>query len=163
MNKILIIKAAAEQTMTAECDRTRQLHGRAEKFVAGIIIVTGFFLPGLPNLMESSLPWVKVSCVLALAVLGLALFFGFHSLRFNGFAGYPRGDKLWENLKSEEVSDEAAEQAVIQLLLKSREQNAKLNDAKTGSLFWCGWLFFAGLLLVAGSHLMNVLEWLNRY
>jgi len=157
MNKISIVKEAAERAMTAESDRTKQLLGHAEKFLTGIIVVTGFQLLSLPALLESSSPWVKGSCYVALAVLSLASFFGFSSLRLKGYAGYPRGDKLWENLKSEDVSADAAEQAVIQLLLKTREQNAKLNDAKARSLFWCGWLFFAGFLLVAGSQLLNAL------
>src|ERR1700733_6751691 len=123
MNKITVVKETAEKAMAAECDRTKQLIGRAEKFIAGIIIVTGFQLLDLPTLLETSSQWVKGSCYLSLAVLGLALFFGFCSLRLKKHAGYPRGDKLWENLKSAEVSDDAAEQAVIQLLLKAREQD----------------------------------------
>jgi hypothetical protein len=157
MNKITVVKEAAEKAMAGECDRTKQLIGRAEKFIAGIIIVTGFQLLDLPTLLETSSQCVKGSCYLSLAVLSLALFFGFCSLRLKRHAGYPRGDKLWENLKSTDVSDDAAEQAVIQLLLKTREQNAKLNDVRAGLLFWCGWLFFAGFLLVVSSHLLGAL------
>jgi hypothetical protein len=155
MSKVAIIKDAAEKAMAAERDRTGQLIGRAEKFIVGIIIVTGFQLWNAAILLESSSQWVKDLCCLALAVLSLSLVFGFCSLRLKGYAGYPRGDKLWENLKSEDVSEDAAEQAIIQLLLKTREQNAKLNDAKVGSLFWCGWLFFAGFVLVVSSYLLD--------
>ncbi|MGB7768335.1 MAG: hypothetical protein WBN22_05710, partial [Verrucomicrobiia bacterium] len=77
-----------------------------------------------------------------------------YTMRLKGYAGYPRGDKLWETLKSENVSDNDAELAVIQLLLKNRELNAKLNDAKMGLLFWCGSLFFVGFLLVIISRLL---------
>lgn len=157
MNKIAIVKAAAEKALAAECDRTKQLLGLAEKFVAGAVIVMGFQSLSVPTLLESSSPWIKISCCLSLAVLGLSLFLGFYSLRLKGFAAYPRGDKLWETLKPDNVSDDAAEQAVIQLLLKNREQNAKLNDTKASSLFWCGWLLFAGVLLIAGSQLLNEL------
>jgi hypothetical protein len=41
------------------------------------------------------------------------------------------------------------------MLLETREQNARLNDAKVKSLFWCGWLLFVGFLLVAGSQLLD--------
>jgi uncharacterized membrane protein YgdD (TMEM256/DUF423 family) len=157
MSKIAIVKEAAEKALAAETDRTAQLHARAEKFVAGIIIVIGFQLFNIMALLESSSPWVKISGGLSLGALSLALFFGFGSLRLKGYAGYPRGDKLWENLKAEEVSEEAAALAVIQLLLKNREQNAKLNDAKTGWLAWCGWLFFAGVLLVVASLVLYAL------
>ena len=143
--------------MTAESDRTRHLLGVAEKFVAGAVIVTGFQLMGLATLLESSSLLGKIFCYLSLAALGLSMFFGFYSLRLKGYAGYPRGDKLWETLKPENVSENAAEESLIQLLLKTREQNAKLNDAKAGSLFWCGWLLFAGVLLVASSQLLNAL------
>lgn len=155
MSKVAIVKDAAEKAMAAECDRTRQLTGRAEKFIAATIIVTGFQLSNAMIVLESSSQWAKDLCYLALAALSFALFFGFCSLRLKGYAGYPRGDKLWENLKADNVSEDAAEQAIIQLLLKTREQNAKLNDTKVRSLFWCGWLFFVGFLLVASSYLLD--------
>jgi hypothetical protein len=154
VSKISIIKDAAEKAMAAENERTKLLLGRAEKFTAGIIVVTGFQLVSLPNVLGASSPWAGYSSYLALAALGLSLFFGFYSLRLKGHAGYPRGDKLLENLKPDEVSEDAAEQAIIQLLLKNREQNAKLNDTKAISLSWCGWLFFAGFLLAAGSQFL---------
>src|SRR5882672_1683927 len=112
MNKVTIIKEAAEKAMTAEDDRTKHLLGVGEKFLAGIIIVSGFQLLDVPTLLESSSQWVKASCYLALAILSLALFFGFCSLRLKGYAGYPRGDKLWETLKPDNVSEDAAEQSV---------------------------------------------------
>jgi hypothetical protein len=58
-------------------------------------------------------------------------------------------------LKAESVSEVAAQEALVQMLLETREQNARLNDVKVKSLFWCGWLLFAGYLLVAGSQLLN--------
>jgi hypothetical protein len=161
MSKTAIAKEAAEKAMLAENDRTKCLFSTAEKFIAGIIIVTGFQLLGVPTLLESSPSWINALCYLALAALSLSLFFGFFSMRLKGYAGYPRGDKLWENLKSEDVSDAAAELAIIQLLLKTREQNAKLNDASAGSLFWCGWLFFVGFLLVVSSQLLAALANVN--
>ena len=157
MSKVAIVKHTAEKALAAECDRTKQLLRLAERFVAGAVIVMGFQLLSVPTLLESSSLWIKISCCLSLAALGLSLFFGFHNLRLKGYAGYPRGDKLWETLKSDNVSEDAAEQAVIQLLLKNREQNAKLNDAKINSLFWCGWLLFAGILLIVSSQLLNAL------
>ncbi len=157
MSKITIVKNAAESAMTAENERTKQLSGRAEKLLAGIILVAGYQLSDVPTLLDSSSTWVKCSCYASLLVLGMAAFSGFSSLRVKGYAGYPRGDKLWESLKSDEVTAEAAEQAVVHLVLKTREQNARLNDAKAGWIFWCGWLLFAGILLVAASHLLDAL------
>jgi hypothetical protein len=157
MSKLTIAKETAEKAMTAEGDRTRQLTGRGEKLVAAAGIVMGYQLSDLESLLASSSPWAKVGCHGSLAVLGLSLFFGFYSLRLKGQAGYPRGDTLWETLKPDNVSEDAAEVAVIQLLLKTREQNAILNDAKARSSSRCGWLLFAGILLVAGSHLFDML------
>lgn len=154
MSKISIIKEAVEKAMAAETGRTIRLDGRAEKFTGGTIVVTGFQLLSAPNVLGSGSPWAEGSCYLALAVLGLALFFGFYSLRLKDYADYPRGDKLWETLKPENVSPDAAEEAIIQLLLRNREQNAKLNDAKARSLSRCGWLLFAGFLLAATSQLL---------
>lgn len=153
MNKISIIRDAAEKAMAAETDRTKQLLGRAEKSAAAIIAVTAFQLVNIRTFLEFSFR-VKMSCYLSLAALCLSLFFAFLSLRLKGYARYPRGDKLWENLMPENVSDDGAEQEVIHLLLKTREQNARMNDAKLRWLFWCGALFFVGFLLVIVSRLL---------
>jgi len=156
MSKISIVKEAAEKAIAAESDRTTQLLRKADMFAAGTIAVIAYQLLDITMLVDSVFR-VRVSCYLSLATLCFSLFFAFYSMRVKGYRHYPRGDKLWENLKSENVSDEAAEQAVIQLLLKTREQNAKLNDAKSGWLFWCGSLFFAGIMLVMVSRLLAAL------
>ncbi len=155
MSKIAIVKEAAEKAIAAESERTAQLLRKAEKFAAGIIIVAGFQLLDVRTLLESPSPWVKISCYLSLAVLFVALLFAFGGMRTNGYVNYPRGKKLWDNLKPEDVSEDAALEALVQLLLETREQNARLNDAKVKSLFWCGGLFFAGFVLVAGSQLLE--------
>jgi hypothetical protein len=159
MNKISIIMETAEKAMAAETGRAEQLLGRAEKFAAGIAIVTGFQLWNLTGMLDPSSRWASDSCYLSLGVLSLSLLFAFYSLRLKGYAGYPRGDKLWETLKSANVSDSDAEQAIIQLLLKNREQNAKLNDAKMRWLFWCGLLFVVGFLFVIVSRLLAALAY----
>lgn len=161
MNKISIIMETAQKATTAETDRAEQLLGRAEKFAAGIVVVTGFQLWNLTGMLDPSSRWVNGSCYLSLGVLSLSLLFTLYSMRLKGYAGYPRGDTLWETLKSENVSDADAELAIIQLLLKNREQNAKLNDAKMRLLFWCGLLFVVGFLLVIISRLLAALA--NNY
>jgi len=155
MSKISIVKGAAENAIRAESDRTAHLLRKAETFAAGIIIVMGFQLLDVKTLLESPSPWVKISCYLSLAVLSLSLFSAFRGMRVKGYADYPRGNKLWDNLKPENVSEDAAQEALVQMLLQTREQNARLNDAKVTSLFWCGWLLFVGFLLVAGSQLFD--------
>ena len=99
MNKISIIMETAEKAMAAEADRAGQLLGRAEKFAAGIVIVTGFQLWNLTGMLDPSSRWASDSCYLSLAVLSLSLVFAVYCLRLKGYAGYPRGDKLWETLK----------------------------------------------------------------
>jgi len=159
MNKISIIMETAEKAMAAEMDRTKQLLGRAEKFAAGIVIVAGFQLWNLTGMLDPSSRWISDLCYLSLGVLSLSLPLALYGMRLKGYAGYPRGDKLWETLKSENVSDDDAGQAVIQLLLKNREQNSRLNDAKMRLLFWCGWLFFVGFFLVIISRLLAALAY----
>jgi hypothetical protein len=152
---------AAEKAMAAETDRTGQLLGRAEKSAAGIIIVTGFQLLNLSSVMYVS-STVRVLFYLSLAALCASLFFALFGLRIKGYGQYPRGNRLWENLKPDNVSDDAAKQAVIQLLLENREQNARLNDAKTRWLSWCGALFFAGFVLVITSRVLAELAYAFR-
>jgi hypothetical protein len=158
MGKILIAKDAAEKALTAELARTDSLTQAAWKFAAGIIVVLGFQLRDVRTLVESPSPWVKILCCMALGILGVALFLAFRSLRAKGHGHYPRGNKLWENLKPESVSEEEAQEALVQMLLQTREQNARLNDATTRVLNWCGWLFLSGILLAAGCQLLDAFE-----
>lgn len=154
MSKISLIKETAEKAMAAENERAKRLLGRAEKLTAGTIIVIGFQIVSAPNLLGSGSLWAEVACYAALAVLALAVFLAFFSMRLKGYVEYPREDKLLEVLKPENISQEAAEEAITQLLLRSREQNAKLNDAKTRALSRCGWVLCAGFLLAAISQLL---------
>ena len=155
MSKISIVKEAAEKAIVAESDRTAQLLRKADMLAAGTIVVTGFQLMDANNALGSSSHWTDILYYLSLAVLSAALFFAFRGMQVKGYAGYPRGKKLWDTLKPENVSEDAAQEALVQMLLDTREQNARLNDAKIKSLFWCGWLLFAGFLLVAASQLLN--------
>jgi len=158
MNKILIAKDAAERAMLAELSRTDSLLRDAWKFAAGTVLVLGFQLLDLRALMESTSSWTKISGGLSLAVLSLSLLLDFCGLQVKGYASYPRGGLLWDSLKPENVTEEAAEESLVQLLLNTREQNARLNDSKVRVLSWCRWLLFAGLLLVAGSQLLDALN-----
>lgn len=155
MNKILIVKDAAEKALAAEGRRTESLLREAGKLVFGILIVTGFQLMDIKTLLESTSSWVKIAGGVTLAVLAVSLFFALIALRVKDYADYPRGNKLWETLKPDTVSEDAAEEALVHMLLATREQNAKLNDAKARALSRCGWLFFIGVLLAAGSQFFD--------
>jgi hypothetical protein len=155
MSKVSIVKEAAEKAIAAESGRTALLLRKAETFAAGIMIVAGFQLVEGGNLLQSSSQWVKASYCLSLVVLSVSLFFAFCGMGVKGYADYPRSNKLWDNLKPETVSEDAAQEALVQMLLKNREQNAQLNDAKVNSLFWCGWLLFVGFLLVVSGQLLD--------
>lgn len=158
MSKLLLAKEAAEKALTAEMNRTESRLRDAWKFTAGIIVVIGFQMRDIKSLVESPSPWVKILCCLSLAVLSGSLTLAFQGLQVKGYGHYPRGQKLWESLKPETISADSAEEGLVQMLLQTREQNAKLNDAKTRVLCWCGWLFFSGLLLVAGTQLLDAFE-----
>ena len=156
MSKISLVKEVAEKAIAAESDRTVHLLRKAEIYAAGIIIVTSYQLLDIKILVQSS-PWVRILGLVSLAFLGVALFFAFRGMRLKGQADYPRGNKLWVNLKPENITEDAAQEALVQMLLETREQNARLNDARVSALFWCGWLFFSGFLLVASSQLLDAL------
>jgi len=158
MGKILIAKDAAEKALAAELSRTESLARDAWKFGAGIILVFGFQLRDIKSLVESPSLWVKILCCLSLAGLAVSLFLAFHSLQAKGYGHYPRGNKLWENLKPENISVAEAEEALVQMLLQTREQNARLNDARSRVLRGCGWLFLAGFLLAAASQVLDAFE-----
>jgi hypothetical protein len=155
MGKILIAKEAAEKALVAELSRAESLARDAWKFVAGISLVMAFQLRDLRTLVESPSAGVKLAGCVSLAVLAIALFLAFYSFQFKSCGHYPRGNKLWDTLKPDAVSDQEAEEAMVQMLLQTREQHARLNDSKRRVLGWCGWIFFAGLLLVAGSQLLD--------
>jgi len=155
MSKISIVKEVAEKAVAAESERTRHLLRKADTLAAGTIIVTGFQLLDASNLLGSSSHWTNILYYLSLAILSVSLFFAFRGMQIKDYAGFPRGNKLWDALKPENVSEDKAQEALVQMLLETREQNARSNDTKIKSLFWCGWLLFAGFLLVAGSQLLN--------
>lgn len=155
MSKILIAKDAAEKAMAAETNRAESLLRQAGKFAAGIIVVLGFQLLDAKTLLESVSLWVKILCYASLAVLVLSLLFAFAALALKSYANYPRGHTLWETLKPDNVTEETAQEAIVQLLLKTREQNALLNDARERLLSWSGWLFLGGILLVVAGQLLD--------
>jgi hypothetical protein len=155
MSKLSLIQEAAEKALGAEAERTVQLTRRAEKSAAAIVIVLGFQLLDTKIMLESSSQIERILCYLSLAALVGALFCAFRGMGMRGYGGYPRGNKLWDNLQPENVSEAAAQEALVQMLLTTREQNARLNDGKGKMLEWCGRLLFAGILLVAGSQLLD--------
>jgi len=118
MSKISIVKEVAEKAIAAETDRTAHLLRKADTLAAGIIIVTGFQLLEANNLLGSSSQWTNMIYYLSLAVLSASLFFAFRGMRVKGYAGYPRGKKLWDALKPENVSEDAAQEALVQMLRK---------------------------------------------
>ena len=120
MSKISIVKEVAETAIKAESERIVHLLRKAELYAAGIIIVTGFQLLDVKTLLESSSQWVKILCYASLGVLGLALFFAFRGMRLKGHADYPRGNKLWANLKPDDITEEAAQEALVQMLLETQ-------------------------------------------
>jgi hypothetical protein len=155
MSKVLLAKDAAEQALGAELARTESRVRDAWRYAVGIVVVLGFQVRDLKGLVESPSPWVKLLVFFSLGVLGAALLLACRALHVGGHEHYPRGQKLWETLKPETVSEAAAEEALVLMLLQTREHNAKLNDVKTRALFWCGWLFWAGAVLVAASQLLG--------
>jgi hypothetical protein len=158
MSKLLLAKDAAEKALAIELSRTGSLLRSAGMFAAGNVVALGVQLRDLKALVESPSPLVKLLCCLSLAVLGASLLLACHGVQARGYGQYPRGQKLWESLKPEGVSADAAEEAVVQMRLQTREQNARLNDGRTRLLGWCAWLFATGSLLVAGSQLLDAFE-----
>ena len=155
MSKLLIAKEAAERALTVEWGRKESQLRDAWKFAAGIIVALGFQLRDVKSLVESPSPYVKILCCLSFVVLSAALLVVFACLQSNGYSHYPRGQKLWDSLKPENVSETEAEEAVLLMMLQTREQNAKSNDARGRGLRWAGWLFPAGVLLVVATQLLE--------
>jgi hypothetical protein len=155
MNKISIIKDAAEKAVVAELSRTEFLSREGWKLTAGTVVVLGFQLLDARALLESNSAGAKTSCYASLALMGLSLLLTLCSQQVKDYASYPRGYALWDNLKPENVSGESAEEALMQMLLKTREQNARQNDVRTRLLYWSRWLLFAGILSVAASQMFD--------
>jgi len=155
MSKLLAAKDAAEKALAVEFGRTESRLRDAWKFAAGIILALGFQLREVKSLVESPSPCVKILCCLSFAVLGVALVLVIACLQSNGYGQYPRGQKLWDSLKPESVSETDAEEALLLMLLQTREQNAKLNDARNRVLRWGGWLFLSGVLLITATQLLD--------
>jgi hypothetical protein len=155
MSKLSMVRDMAEKVLLAELSRTQSLLQEAGKLAAGIVIVLGFQLLDARTLMDSSSPWAKKACYLSFIVLSAALWLAFCGMQAKGYTSYPQGNTLWDKLKPENVSETDAEEALVQMLLKTRDQNARLNDAKVRVLYWCRWLLFAGILVLVGSQLLD--------
>ena len=155
MSKLSMVRDMAEKVMLAELNRTQSLLQEAGKLTAGVVIVMGFQLLDARALMDSSSPWAKKTCYLTFIVLSMALWLAFCGMQSKGYTSYPHGNTLWDKLKPETVSEVDAEEALVQMLLKTRDQNARLNDAKVRVLYWCRWLLFGGILLLVGSQLLD--------
>jgi hypothetical protein len=155
MSKLSMVKDMAENVVTAEAGRTQCLLQEARKLAAGTVVVIGFQLLDAKALLESSSSWAKIMCYVSLTVLSAALWMAFHGQQVKGYASYPNGNTLWDNLKPETVSEEKAEEALVHMLLKTRDQNARLNDAKIRTLSWCRKLLFVGILALIGSQLLD--------
>ncbi|MGA2245975.1 MAG: hypothetical protein ABSH48_13320 [Verrucomicrobiota bacterium] len=161
MSKISTAKDAAEKALSIELGRTESLMRNAWKFAAAIVVVFGFQLRDLRTLVESPSTGVKVVCCLSFAALAASLVLACRSLQVRGEGHYPRGQKLWESLKPASVTEEAADEALVQMLLQSREQMARVNDTTARLQGWCGWMFLTGALLVAGSQLWDAFaDWI---
>jgi hypothetical protein len=155
MSKFSLAKDAVEKASSAEHNRTEMLARESRWLAAGIIIVLGFQLLDAKALLESPSPGAKLTGCISVAVLGLALFLTFCSQQTKAYANYLRGCALWDNLKPDSVSEQMAEEALLQMLLKTREQNARQNDTRTRLLYWSRWLLFAGIVLLAVSQLLD--------
>jgi hypothetical protein len=120
MSKVRIARDAAEQALTAELSRTESRVRDAWRYAVGIIVVLGFQVRDLKGLVESPSPWVKLLVFLSLGVLGAALLLACRALQVGDYSHYPRGQKLWETIKPETVSEAAAEEALVLMLLQTR-------------------------------------------
>jgi hypothetical protein len=158
IGKVLMAKIVAEKALSAELARADVLARDAWRFLAGIILVMGFQLHDIRSLVESPLPSVRILCCSSLAVLGVALILAVYNLQAKRYSHYPRGNRLWDNLKPESITEPAAEEALMQMILQTRELNARLNDTKERVSRWCGWLFLTGTLLVVGCQVLDAFD-----
>jgi len=155
MNKLRVAKEAAETALAFEFGRRESQLRDAWKFTTGIIVALGFQLRDVRTLVECPAACVKILCCLSFLVLVAALIAVSACLQFNGDGHYPRGQKLWDNLKPESVSDVEADEALVLMILQTREQNAKSNDVRGRNLQWVGRLVSAGILLVVATQLLD--------
>jgi hypothetical protein len=155
MSKFSLAKDAVEKASSAEQNRTETLVRESRWLAAGTVIVLGFQLLDAKALLESSSPSAKITGCASVAILGLSLFLTFCSQQIKIYPNYLRGYALWDNLKPDSVSEQMAEDALMQMLLKAREQNTRLNDTRTRLLYWSRWLLFAGIVLLAVSQLLD--------
>ena len=72
------------------------------------------------------------------------------------YASYPRGLTLIDDLKGDQVSDDAAAINVAKMYLNLHNHKARLNDRRARLLALSGILFVAGFLLAVSSHLTSI-------
>jgi hypothetical protein len=157
ISKLDIILGEAEKAFQYEEKRRDNLDKKTERFVAAIALVFGLHLIDLEHLAFSgNLPdklysWLAIGAILA---LGISLIVALLSNRVVNYYSYPRGTRLIDELKSEDISDDSTKIRIAGMYLKAHDINAKINDARAQWLSYSGIFLVSGFFLAIASHLV---------
>ena len=134
----------------AEVQRSERLTGKAEKYLGGIAIVTGFASVQMDDLLNASgqLPgnvlWILGPGFLALA---LSLLLSLLGLSTKDYWGYPDGEVIVAGLDASRDSEEMTLK-LSKMYFAAHSHNAAINTGRSVLLRWSGYFLVAGFALV---------------
>ena len=157
MSKVDLIMQESEKAFKAEVSRSETLTNKAEKYIAAVGLVVGFQLIDLNRLYFGSI-WkqglLDFLPLLAFFTLGAALVFALISRRVLNYLSYPRGETIINELKDNNINEDAAKIKIAKMYLTAHDKNAGINDQRAKYLSIVGVLIVIGFVLAVASHLI---------
>jgi hypothetical protein len=160
MSKIDLILQESEKAFLAESERGKTLTEKAEKYIAAIGLVVGFQLININRsyLWSSWQSAISSSlAIVAFLTLGFSLVLALLSRRVYKYYSYPRGTTIIDELKNNEITDEAAKIKVAKMYFEAHDKNAEINDKRAKYLSIVGVLIVLGFVLAVASYAISKL------
>lgn len=157
MSKVDLVFQESEKAFLAEIGRGERITDKAEKYIGAIAIIIGFKLIDLDSLKfsgQNSQALASWIAVVSFLVLGLSLVQALLSRRVLRYYSYPRGEKLIEDLRSDELDNDMAKVKIAKMYLTARERNALINDNRAKLLSVSGILIVIGFTVAAVGHIV---------
>ena len=138
VSKVDIMLGECEKAYLAEKKRTENLANKAEKYLAAVAIIIAFTSIKFEqvDLAGGIELFFNIFVVVAFFLLGVTLLLVFVSMRVEPYISYPRGERLIDELKGEDITSEVAKVKIAKMYLYAQNKNALINDKHAKLLSW---------------------------
>lgn len=160
MSKQDTILSQCEKAFLLEVNRKHNLGNRAEKIVAAVAVVTGF--ASLDVVKKIDAIWahpIQPATGMAMAAficLGLSILLALTSERIQPYLAYPTENKLIDDLRDEQIDEEAAKLLFSMMYVRAHDRNSKINDRRAKIISASERLLIIGFALATSSNIANI-------